>query len=158
MTVLSRTAIKGLFEDGDTPQGSDYSDWVDSFVHLTDSTAQTVTSPMTLGTVGATTVSAALVSANNVNGSAANFSTVSAQRIVASACVFQTVTFVQLSAQRVNGSAATFLATVSAATIHTNTLIINSDATAAVSAAASAARYVLVTVSGTSYWLPLFAQ
>jgi len=170
MTIASRVTIKADFENGDRPQASDYADWIDSFLHLSDSTAQSVTSPLTLGTVGITTVSAqtgsildltasaasitgkldaATVSAQAINGSAANFSTVSAQAFTGSAANFSTV-----SAQRVNGSAATFLAIVSAGTVHANTLIIGAETTASTSAIPS--RFVRVTVSGTQYWLPLY--
>lgn len=143
MTIQSRTTLKSTFENGDRPQGSNYADTFDSFLHLTDTTAQSISSPITVTTLGATTVSAATVSANDVNGSAASFTKIEAATV---------------SAQRVNGSAATFLGTVSAATVHLGQLIVNADATAAVSAAASAARYVQVRVSGVNYWMPLFAQ
>lgn len=47
MTAKSRANLKSVFEQGDTPQGSDYADLIDSFLNLSDSTAQTVTSPVT---------------------------------------------------------------------------------------------------------------
>lgn len=94
-------------------------------------------------------VDAATVSAQAINGSAANFSTVSAQTFTGSAANFSTV-----SAQRVTTSGATILGTVSAATVHVNTLIMNADTS--IAAVASASKYVLVTVSGVAFWMALY--
>ena len=101
MTIASRATLKGKFEDGDTPLGSDFTDWLDSFIHVSDSTAQSVASPLTVTTLGATTVSAA--------------------------------------------------------TMEVKTFIINAEVTATVSAAASAAKYILITSSGATFWMPVFA-
>ena len=46
MTAQTRPVLKALFEDGDKPSGSNYSDWVDSMVSIADSTAQTMTSDL----------------------------------------------------------------------------------------------------------------
>ena len=46
MTAKDRPTLKGAFENGDKPQGSDFEDLIDSSVSLTDSTAQTVTSKL----------------------------------------------------------------------------------------------------------------
>lgn len=40
VTSLNRTALKAKFESGDSPQGSDYSDLIDSFVSLSETDAQ----------------------------------------------------------------------------------------------------------------------
>ena len=48
MTQQTRATLKGVFEQGDVPQGSDYEDLIDSFVSLADTTAQTVTSDLTI--------------------------------------------------------------------------------------------------------------
>jgi hypothetical protein len=62
MTAQTRTVLKALFEDGDTPAGSDYTDWIDSMVAIADTTAQTMTSDLHLPKLVATTeVSAVLV-------------------------------------------------------------------------------------------------
>lgn len=53
MTAQNRTTNKGRFEQGDTPQGSDYVDLIDSYLSLADTTAQAVSSPLTLsGSLG----------------------------------------------------------------------------------------------------------
>lgn len=103
MTAQNRATLKALFEDGDIPTGSNYTDLIDSFVSIADTTAQTLSSKLTVET---------------------------------------------LEVQD----------TVTAATVHIeSSMVANVEATASVSAAASAARYILVTVSGVSYWLPLYA-
>ena len=56
MAVKSRATLKGNFADGETFTGSNAADWIDSYLHLTDSTAQSVQSPMTFANpVGFTT-------------------------------------------------------------------------------------------------------
>jgi len=57
MTQQTRTTNKGRFEQGDTPQGSDYIDLIDSYVTLADTTAQTMTSDLSVPTLIATEVS-----------------------------------------------------------------------------------------------------
>ena len=54
--------------------------------------------------------------------------------------------------------AVTVAAIASIAQAHLMQITINTDATATVSGAASANRYVEVTVSGAQYWMPLYAQ
>lgn len=48
MTSQTSTILKSAFEQGDRPQGSDFVDLIDSFVNLVDTTAQTVTSNITI--------------------------------------------------------------------------------------------------------------
>ncbi|MCB7127943.1 MAG: hypothetical protein J3T61_00190 [Candidatus Brocadiales bacterium] len=80
MTITSRTGLKAKFETGDTPVGSDYVDWIDSYLHLTDATVQSITSKVALdGGLSTTTVSGAnavftgAVSALSVVGVSAKF-------------------------------------------------------------------------------------
>lgn len=54
MTAQTRSTLKAVFEDGDVPQGSDYTDLIDSFLSLTNTTAQAITSPLEI-TVSAIT-------------------------------------------------------------------------------------------------------
>ncbi len=56
MTAQTRTVNKSRFEQGDTPQGSDYVDLIDSYLSLADTTAQSLSSPLTMS--GALGVSA----------------------------------------------------------------------------------------------------
>ena len=163
MTAQNRATLKAAFENGDQPQGSDFADLVDSFPTLSDSTAQAFTSPLTAPTIGVTKVSAATVSAQNVNGLIGTFGSVSAQSVTASAGVFTTkVESPLVSAQRVVASAATFLAAVSAATLnaevtassaHIGVLVFTGETTAAASADST---YVRVRVGATQFWLRMF--
>lgn len=66
MTAQNRETNKAVFEQGDRPQGSDYVNLIDSFLSLTDSTAQTVVSNLIVPNI---TVSTEL-SASNVSCSA----------------------------------------------------------------------------------------
>jgi hypothetical protein len=75
MTARARATLKTSFENGDTPQGSNYEDLIDSAVNLTDSSAQTITSKLTIGNGVETTN----VTAQRIYASAATFTgTVSA--------------------------------------------------------------------------------
>ena len=70
MSSQNRTNLKGVFEQGDKPQGSDYVNLIDSFLNLTDTTAQTVASQLTVPTlVASTKVSAPVASFANVSAS-----------------------------------------------------------------------------------------
>lgn len=75
MTAQDRPTIKAKFEQGDTPQGADYVDWIDSTLFIVETTAQSLASPLSVtGALGASTT----VSAATVEASAAAFATVSA--------------------------------------------------------------------------------
>lgn len=94
MTSQTRVVNKGRFEQGDTPQGSDHADLIDSFLSLADSTAQTVTSQITVPVLNVTTeVSAVLVNASTVSASfirGNDYGVVTAQSIITSAATFLT--------------------------------------------------------------------
>lgn len=55
MTSQTRATLKGVFETGDTPTGTNYTDVMDSFLSLIDTTAQTVTSDLSVPKLLATT-------------------------------------------------------------------------------------------------------
>ena len=55
MTAQNRATLKGLFEDGDVPTGANYTDLIDSFLSLSDTTAQSLSSPLTVTTVSGAT-------------------------------------------------------------------------------------------------------
>ena len=44
MAITSRVTLKSVFETGDKPGGSNYADWIDSFLHLTDTSSQAISS------------------------------------------------------------------------------------------------------------------
>lgn len=48
MTAKSRANLVSEFQTGDVPDGDDYQDLIDSALNLTDSSAQTVTSKLTI--------------------------------------------------------------------------------------------------------------
>jgi hypothetical protein len=77
MTAQTRSVLKALFEDGDKPGGSDYVDWIDSMVSLSDTTAQSMTSDLALPKLIATTeVSSPLIATTKVSASTGNFSVI----------------------------------------------------------------------------------
>ncbi len=75
MTSQTRSALKLVFEDGDTLTGTNFSDLIDSFVNLLDSGTQTVSGTISAGalnagtaTVGAIVVSGAVSAASGFFG------------------------------------------------------------------------------------------
>ena len=66
MTAKTRNNLKSEFETGDVPDGTDYSDLIDSFLSLSDTDAQTITSTVNLPTANITTKMSA--AAANVTG------------------------------------------------------------------------------------------
>lgn len=85
MTQQTRTANKAKFEQGDTPQGSDYVDLIDSFLSLADTTAQSVASPLSItGALGVSTE----VSANTVTATTIQGTTVSGALVVGASASF----------------------------------------------------------------------
>jgi hypothetical protein len=66
MTARARATLKTAFENGDVPDEDDYEDLIDSSLNLTDSSAQTMTSKLTVsGGLETTTVSAVTVRASS---------------------------------------------------------------------------------------------
>lgn len=65
MTAQSKATLKGKFETGDTPTGSDYADLIDSALNTADTTAQTLSSDLTVPVLTATTVTANAVNASS---------------------------------------------------------------------------------------------
>jgi hypothetical protein len=62
MTNQSKSVLQALFETGDVPSGSNYSDMIDSSVNLAETSAQTMIGPLI-----STEFIAPRVSATNVN-------------------------------------------------------------------------------------------
>lgn len=62
MTALSRSALKALYQNGDVPTGTNYSDFIDSFVNLVDTSEQSMA-----GALNTTELITSRVSAGNVN-------------------------------------------------------------------------------------------
>jgi len=67
MAITGRVTLKAAYETGDKPDGSDYVNIFDSFVHLTDTSAQTISSPVTFnGSVIAQTIDATDIEASSI--------------------------------------------------------------------------------------------
>lgn len=157
MTAQNRVTNKAKFEQGDTPQGADYVDLIDSYVSLADTTAQSVSSPLVVsGAVGAsTTVSAQSIEAQTIAASGASFTgsisvvgAVSANTVAASAASFTHMSAANVSANAlgITGSL-TWTAEVTASVISTGQqtidgLVVN--------------KFLIVTVSGQTVGIPCF--
>lgn len=151
MTAQDRTTNKAKFEQGDTPQGGDYVDLIDSYISLADTTAQSLSSPLVVsGAVGASTT----VSAQSVEASAATFTgAVSAASVVADTVAASGASFTHMSAANVSANALgitgslTWTAEVTASVISTGQqtidgLVVN--------------KFIIVTVSGQTVGIPCF--
>lgn len=77
MTAQTRSVTKGRFEDGDKPDGSVYTDLIDSYISVADSTAQTITSDFTAPVItGSTEVSSPQGNFVEVSASTGSFTNV----------------------------------------------------------------------------------
>ena len=139
MAIKSRVTLRATFETGDKPGGSNYADWIDSFLHLTDTSAQAISSPVTFNasasfqTLTATDISvsgvgAALVSTGRLHVSAASGGAYHIDTLkVSASSVFNTVSANSIWTDRLAvGSAVIVSATltdVSAGTINVDNLI-----------------------------------
>lgn len=99
MTETTRSTLKAAFENGDVPQGSDYANLIDSAVNPVDSSAQTITSKLTISGGMETTN----VTAQRVFASAATYTgTVSAATLNATTLQGTTVSAVAAFATSAN--------------------------------------------------------
>lgn len=84
MTILTKTQIIGLFENGDVPSGTDFANWILSCITAAETSAQSMTGDLNIaGTLNAYIVSAGTISIGNISvdtisASGANFTRVSA--------------------------------------------------------------------------------
>jgi hypothetical protein len=81
MTALDRVTLRASFQTGDTPNGTDYQNLIDSAANLAETSAQTFLGPVSF----AAGFGAASVSATNLVGTNAQLGTVSADAVYASA-------------------------------------------------------------------------
>ena len=134
MAITSRVTLKSAYETGDKPQGSDYVNWIDSFLHLTDTSAQAISSKVNFNA----SVQFQTLKALDISVSGVGASLVSCGRLVASSVSARiTVT----DTLKVSGSAV--FNTVSANSIWTNRL-------EAVSAVFTSAKIDVLHVSGSA--------
>lgn len=60
MTTFNKTSLKALFETGDVPTGSNFSDMIDSQVNIVETALQTMAGPLQATEFNAATVSAGI--------------------------------------------------------------------------------------------------
>lgn len=86
MTILTKTQIISLFENGDVPSGTDFANWILSCITAAETSAQSMTGDLNIaGTLNASIVSAGTINIGNISvdqisASGANFTRVSATR------------------------------------------------------------------------------
>lgn len=84
--IQTRTTLKGYFDNGDTITTTAMGDLIDSFVHLSDTTAQSLNSDLTVPNLVATNISANNVGAGGkITASAATFTGAVRQGVSAAA-------------------------------------------------------------------------
>lgn len=167
MTAKNRTNLKAVFETGDTPDGDDFADLIDSAVSIADTSAQSMSSDLTVPNLNATTkVSAGsgtftgTVSANAVSVSgnvSAETVTVGGNASVSAAVTAGSIVSlggVTVSAAVTAGS----IVNLGALTMVTAQTTASASAGGGIAVPASAAKWLIVTVSGVKYSIPLFPQ
>lgn len=182
MTAQTRATNAARFEQGDTPQGTDFADLIDSFVSLSDTTAQSITSDLvvanliTSGEVSCGSLRTGAFTATNlagstVSGAVIRAATLSAARIEATGSFTATtgVFTAPVSASsawfngpvRVDGvltlGAVPVLVSGSPVSAATNTTAANPVAVGAIGAGVLNCRGLIkLTVNGTSAYVPFF--
>lgn len=168
MTAQVRSLLKGVFEDGDQPSGANFADLIDSFVSIADTTAQSISSNLTVPTlVASVEVSSPLVNATTVNAVTVSASTMTATRIDVTTVSASVITASDVSANSIQASsmAATLLGvtTLSAANATLNALTFTTAQATATSIAGNvmvvpttAAGYITVQVCGATAAIPYF--
>lgn len=84
MTILTKTQIISLFENGDVPSGTDFANWILSCITAAETSAQSMTGDLNVaGKINASIVSAGTISIGNISvdqisASGASFTRVSA--------------------------------------------------------------------------------
>ena len=111
MTTYNKATLKTFFETGDVPGGSNYADFIDSYVNIVDTALQTMAGPLSTTEVITPRVSAANANVTGVLSAATlSVDSITTPSITASAA---TITGI-VSADRIVASAGNFVADVSA--------------------------------------------
>lgn len=146
MVAQDRATLKAEFETGDVPDGTDYGNLIDSFISITDTSAQAVASPISFAgsaafTSTVTAATARVLGGINVSGAvtAGSVDVLGALRVSAAASLEGAVNIV---------------GALTVVTAETTTGV--TAATAAVTAPASAVKALKVTVSGNTYAILLY--
>lgn len=121
MTILSRAQLQSVFQQGDVPTGTDYSNLIDSCLNLADTGTQTIA-----GSINPTELVTSRVSAGNANV----IGILSAGTVVADNVSFGsaaslnigTLTATSLSAATIAGNILSIATTISAATLNATTV------------------------------------
>ena len=168
MTSQTRVTLQALFENGDVPTGTNYTDFIDSYVSLIDTTAQSMNANLTVPVLVATTVSAGAVYSDTlfVSGASQLTGTTSAAALFADSITVSGITSAgamfadSLTVSGITSVAATFADSltvagatiltgiVSAGTVHVSAMNFDVETTVAVSNAGSAADFIIVKVAG----------
>lgn len=98
MTQQSSTNLKGKFGTGDVPDGNDYADFIDSGINVIDTSAQSITSPISAPQLTVTLLTANSAFLNSITGSSAQFSQVSSAFYFGSLYLGSSAQFSELSA------------------------------------------------------------
>ena len=94
MTITSRVTLKSVMEDGDILEGDNLANLIDSYLHLTDTSAQTVTSPVTFtgsatfGNINASDIDVSSLNASVINLGSINTSGLKATIVSATGGIF----------------------------------------------------------------------
>lgn len=105
MTITSRVSLKAALSDGQTLTGDNLANLIDSYIHLTDTSAQSVASPVTF----TASVQAANINCNDIDTSSVNFAHAAGGSIAVSSINITT---------NLSAAAANFAGTVSAIDIY----------------------------------------
>ena len=156
MTISARVTLAAALETGDSITQTTMQNLIDSYLHLSDATAQSITSNVSLPTLYATTeVATPLVSAAAINASAMNvFGVVSAQGFNGGTALFTTVSAALVVAGSVQSER------VSAASLTVGTFQQEVTARASVGSAsitpASVHGFLIIKVSGINVGVPFY--
>lgn len=106
MTSQVRSNLKGIFEDGDSTSGSNFSDMIDSFVAISDTTAQTMVSDLQAPKfIASTEVSSVQVNSVEVSASVMNATIVNTPLVSASTATINIATIQNLIVSAVSAAA-----------------------------------------------------
>lgn len=123
MTTYNKATLKTFFETGDVPGGTDYANFIDSYVNIVDTTEQSMAGSLNTTELITPRVSAAIV---NVTGNFTVSGNVSSNNIYSnniynsSNILTTTLSATLVNSNSIVASAATFATSVSADTVYTS--------------------------------------
>ena len=156
MTAQTTTVNKAAFEQGDRPQGSDYVNLIDSFINTVDTTAQSITSTLTVPTLtvsGQITVTTVAATLGNYTTVSANTVTITNKLVIGAAATVDsagTAAFARLTDLR--DAVVTTLTTTQTSAMFQQL----SGTIGAASGAYKACMLMQITINTSSYGIPIF--